>query len=124
MVRGRGNVHRLVVDDLAGARAHHADAVGEIARLLEIVRDKQDRRLSRHPEVLHDRPQFLAGELIERAERLVEHQELRIVDERAAERGALHHPARQLPGIFVAEAREPDLRQQCLDAIAKLGLAL
>ena len=66
-------------------------------------------------------PQLLAGELIERAERLVEHQQLRLVDQRAAERGALQHAAGELPGIFVAEAREPDLREQRLDAVAELA---
>ena len=76
------------------------------------------------PQILHDRPQFLARELIERAERLVEHQKLRIVDQRAAERGALHHAAGQLPGILVAEARKADLREQCFDAVTELGLVL
>ena len=124
MLRGRANGTIGIVDDAAGPRLHHADAVGEKAGLLQVVRDEQHGRLPRDPEVLHDRPQFLAGELIERAERLVQHQELRIVNQRAAERGALHHAAGQLPGILVAEAVEPDLLEQRVDAIAEFGLAL
>jgi len=38
--------------------------------------------------------------------------------------GALHHAARQLPGILVAEAGEADARQQHLGAVAKFALAL
>ena len=116
--------HHAVVDDAAGARAHHGDAVGQIAGLAQVVRDQDDGRLPRHPELLHDRPQLLARELVERAERLVEQQELRIVHQRAAERGALQHAAGELPGIFVAEAREPDLRQQRVGAVAEFGVAL
>jgi len=36
---------------------------------------------------------LLAGELIERAERLVEQQELRVMHQRAEKRGALQHAA-------------------------------
>src|SRR3954467_12388462 len=39
---------------------------------------------------------------LERAERLVEHQQIRLVDQRAAERGALLHAAGELPWEFVA----------------------
>ena len=55
------------------------------------------------------------------AEGLVEHQELRLVDERAAERGALLHAAGELPGILVALALEPDLGEQRLGPGDVLG---
>jgi hypothetical protein len=100
------------------------DPGSEIGRFPQVVRHQHDGRSARQPEVLHHAPQFLAGELVERAERLVEHQQLRFMDERAAERGPLQHAARQLPGIFVAEAGETDLRQQSLDPVAKFSSAL
>ena len=62
-------------------------------------------------------PQLLARERIERAERLIEQQQRRLVDQRAAQRRALLHAARQLPGIMFREAVEPDHGQQ----VARLG---
>ena len=65
---------------------------------------RHDGDLARRMQVADHAPQLLAGEGIERAERLVEHQQVRLVDQRAAERGALLHAAGQLPGILVALA--------------------
>ena len=96
-MRGRTKVDAAVVEDAAGPRAHHADAAGEKAGLAQIVRHQQHGRLVRHPEVLQDRPQLLARELVERAEGLVEQQHARLVDQRAAEIGALKHAAGELP---------------------------
>ncbi len=71
---------------------------------------------ARGMQVADHAPQFLAREGVERAERLVQHQQLRLVDQRAAQRGALLHAAGQLPGIFAAEAAEPDRGEQVLGA--------
>ena len=73
--------------------------------------------------VLQDRPEFLAGELVERAERLVEQQQARLVDQGAAEIGALEHAAGELPRVFAGKALEPDLRQQRMGLVAEGGLA-
>ena len=54
----------------------------------------------------------LAGDLVERAERLVHQQDLRPRDERPRDRDPLPHPARQLPGIGLLEAAEPDQLEQ------------
>ena len=97
-VRSEGHVdrararerHERVVEDAPGPRAHHADAVGEIGGFAQVVRDEQDRGLLRQPQVLHDRPQLLARELIERAERLVEQQQ---VADRAPGRGRARRAA-------------------------------
>ena len=107
-----------------GPRAHHADAAAEEAGLAQVVGDQQHGRLVRDPELLQDRPQFFARELVERAERLVEQQQPRLVDQRAAQLGALQHAAGELPGIVVAEALEADLLQQRLGLVAEFGLAL
>jgi hypothetical protein len=58
------------------------------------VRHQDDRDLLRRVQVAHHAPQFLAGEAVEGAEGLVEHQELGLVDECPAERRALLHAAR------------------------------
>src|SRR3954454_24585047 len=52
--------------------------------------------------------QATAGDLVERAERLVEEEELRVQRERAGERRAHLHAARQLLGQVLLEALEPD----------------
>ena len=76
----------------------------------------------RQPELLQDRPQLLARELVERAEGLVEQQQARLVDQRAAEIGALKHAAGKLPGKFAAKSLEADLLQQRMGLVAELGL--
>jgi hypothetical protein len=50
----------------------------------------------------------LAGHGVERAERLVHQHDLRVMHQRAADRGALLHTAGQLPGQFFLESLEPD----------------
>ena len=97
-------------DDAAGARAHAEDAVGEEHRLAQIVRHQDHGDALGRMEIADHAPQLLAREGVERPEGLVEHEELRLVDERAAQRGALLHAAGELPGIPVALARSrPDL---------------
>src|SRR6266446_1088423 len=76
---------RTVIDDATGPRAHHADVVGEISGLAQVVGDEQYGRPAYEPQLLEDRPQLLARELVECAKRFVEQQKLRIVDQRAAE---------------------------------------
>lgn len=114
-----GEIHRAVVDDAAGPRTHHADTAGQEAGLTQVMRDQQHGRPVRHPQILHDRPEFLAGELVERSEGLVEQQQARFMDQGAAEIGALQHPARQLPGIMLAESLEPDLIEQGISLVAE-----
>jgi hypothetical protein len=57
-------------------------------------------------------PQSCSREGIERRERLVEEQKIRLVDQGAAEVGALLHAAREPVGRMVGEAGEPDGREQ------------
>ena len=81
----------------ARPRRHHEDAVGEEHGLAQVVRHQHDGDLARRVQVADHAPQLLAREGIERAERLVEHQQFGLVDQRAAERGALLHAAGELP---------------------------
>ena len=76
------------------------------------VGDEQDGHAPLVPDLLEVEHQLVAGERIERAERLV-HQELRrVVNERATERDALPHAAGELVRVFVLEAAEADRGQQ------------
>ena len=66
--------------------------------------------------VLRPQPQQLlvelvADDLVERAERLVHQQQLRLERERAGDRGALLHAAGELPGILALEAGQVDQRE-------------
>ena len=61
------------------------------------------------------RAQLLAHARVERAERLVEQQHLRLDRERAGERHALALAAGELRRVAVAEVREPDEIQQLVD---------
>jgi len=64
------------------------------------------------PQRLHDAPQLLAREGVERAERLVEHQELGLVDQGTAEVGALLHATGELPGELLRKVGEPHRLEQ------------
>ena len=87
------------------------------------MRHQQHGRLVGDPEVLEDRPQLFARELVERAKGLVEQQHARLVDQRAAQIGALKHAAGELPGVAVAKTLEADLLQKRVGLVAEFGLA-
>ena len=55
---------------------------------------------------------LFARQRVERAERLIHEQHLGLVNQRAADGGALLHAAGKLPGQAVTEATEPDQLQQ------------
>ena len=61
--------------------------------------------------------EMVAHDLVERAERLVHQQQVGIEGQRAGDRGALLHAARQLPGIFALEAGEVDQLHDAGDAL-------
>src|SRR6187397_1056821 len=102
------NLNLALDQHAAGPRRHDEYPVGKEHRLAQIVGYEDDGDLARRVQVADHTPQLLAGESIERRERLVQHQQLRFMDQRAAERGALLHAAGQLPGILLALAAEPD----------------
>jgi hypothetical protein len=93
------------------------DAVGEEHRLAQVVGHEDRGEALLRVQVADHLPQLLAGEGVERPEGLVQHQELRLVDQRAAQARALLHAARELPGILAPLPRQPDRGQQ------RLGLA-
>src|SRR5215831_15276669 len=98
--------------DPPGPRRHDRHPGREEERLVQAVRD-EDHGLARAPP---DVEQPLAHEharlLVERAERLVHQEDLRVERQRAPDRDALLHPARQLARIFLGEAGKPERPQQ------------
>ena len=103
-VRGAGRSIGDDPGDPARTRAHHDDAGREEDRLGDRVRDEHDRRRELLPDREQLEVQALARHLVERAERLVHQQQRRLEGERARDRDALLHPARELPRVVVAEA--------------------
>ena len=89
---GRGDITTIRVD-----RIHRlGDRMGDEARSV----------LSRpRPELQQLLVELVAHDLVERAERLVHQQQVGIEGQRAGDRGALLHAARQLPGILLARSR-------------------
>src|SRR5690242_11941932 len=94
--------------DARGTRREHEDAVGELNRFLDIV-SNQDARV---PLDLEDSSQLQthlqAGERIERCERLVHIEDVRLHDERARELEPLEHPSRELVRVASFEAAQAD----------------
>ena len=64
------------------------------------------------------RVELLAGERVERAERLVEQQHRGIADQRPGERGALRHPTRELARPQARGRGQTDLRERGFGAVA------
>ena len=106
-------------DLLDPALVHHRDPVGDLHRLLLVVRDDHGRRVRLVVESAQPDAQVLADARVERAERLVEQQHLRLDRERAGERHPLALAAGELGRIAVGEALELDERDQLVDARAR-----
>ncbi len=84
----------VLLDDAA---IDHDDPVGEIERLLLVVRDEDARqRESRRRQLPQPLAQLAADVRVQRAERLVEQQHFRLDGQRARERDALPLTARKL----------------------------
>ena len=97
---------------LPGPARQHDHPLGHADRLADVVRD-QDRGLALAPQDLG----HLVGEReprlrVERRERLVEQHDVRLGAERARERHALAHAARELARQMVQELAEPVAGEQ------------
>ena len=98
------------------ALVHHDDLVGELQRLLLVVRDEEAGHAELAVELVEPAPEVLADPCVERAERLVEQQHLRLGAQRPRERDALPLATGQLVGVPVARtaraARAPGARRR------------
>ena len=98
------------------------DAVGQRHRLLLVVGDVDEGRADLAVDLRQLDLEALAQLEVERAERLVEQQHRRPLDERARHRHALPLAAGELRGRALAELLEPDQGERLVDPPARLGL--
>ena len=108
-----------VGDDAARSRRHDDDPVGDEDRLGDAVGDQHDRRGGALPEPQQLEVEALAAQRVERAERLVEQQDLGLEREGAGERDPLARAAGQL-GRAVAD--DPGIERDEVDR-ARRGAA-
>ena len=105
-------MNRDVRHNLARPRRHHQHPVGHRHRLVHAVRDEHGRArplgLGRRdrPEMEQLVAHLLAGDLVQRRERLVHQQQRRIERQRAGNRDPLLHAAGQRVGPKMAELAE------------------
>src|SRR5262245_37460586 len=104
---GTREPHRDDPLDATGPAGHHHDAVREQDGLGNAVRDEEDRLPSLLPDPEQLETHLFARQGVEGPERLVHEQDLRVVDERATDRGPLLHPTGQLPRMRVVEPAQP-----------------
>src|SRR3954454_13132577 len=95
-------------DDAAGARGEQHDPVSQQDRLLDVVGDEQHGPRLARQRIRQPALELRARERVEGAERLVEAQHRPAREQRAQERDALAHPARELGGPRALEAREAE----------------
>ena len=107
-----GQIHGALGQDATRPRAHGEHPVGKERRFAQIVGDQYGGEALLRLQIADDAPQLLAGEGVEGRERLVEHQQLRLVDEGTAQRRPLLHAPGELPGELLARAFEPYGREQ------------
>ena len=121
---------RMVVDvpgraDLQDlARRHHRDAVRHRQRLFLVVGDEDEGDAGLVLQPLQLDLHLLAQLVVERGERLVEQQHLRLRRERARQRHALLLAAGDLAGASVLQLLHVDELQHRVDACLDLGLRL
>ena len=97
--------------DAAGPRRQDDEMAGEQHRLLDAVGDHQDGLAGLAPELEQLLLHLLAGQRIERAERLVHQQHAGVAGQRAGQPDPLAHAAGELPDAMALEARQPDQPQ-------------
>src|SRR2546429_4265860 len=92
--------------DRRGTRRKHQDPIGELNRLLDVVRDEDARVALDVEDSAQLESHLQSRERIERRQRLVHVQDLRLHDERACELEALQHAARQLVWVAAFETAQ------------------
>jgi hypothetical protein len=108
--------------DAGGPRREHHDAVGEKHRLVDLMGDEQRGSLGAREDLQQFHLHEFARLRVERRERLVEQQELRLHRERARDIDALAHAAGELVRIVLGKAAQPDELDQRARPLPALGL--
>ena len=110
-------------DLLDSPLVEHGQAVGHRERLLLIVGDVDEGDPDLPLDGLELDLHLLPELQVERAERLVEQEHLRAVDDRSRERDALALAARELRRLALAVAAEPDHAERLRRPLAPLALS-
>ena len=103
-----------------GPAGQQHDPVAEAGRLADVVRHEQDRAAGLLPDPLQLVVQDVAGHRVQRTERLVHEQDLRVAGERTRQGGTLAHPSRQLVWLATREGRELDQLEELGDTLTPL----
>ena len=112
--RGSGRSIVTISRTRPGRAGQHQHLLAEKRRLVDAVGDEHDRRAGLAPDAQQFLVQPVAGDLVQRAERLIHQQHARSAQQRARDRHALAHAARQLVRQRLLPARQSDQRQQVL----------
>src|SRR5262245_30466313 len=115
-------LNRDDVLDAGGPRREHDDAVGEEHSLVDLVSHEQRGGLGAREDFQQFHLHEFARLRVERGERLVEQQELRLYRESARDIHALAHAAGELVRIVLGKASESDELDQRARALLALGL--
>ena len=113
--RGSDCVDPELGADAARPRRHHDHALRQIDRFEHRMGDEDDGLLQVAPQLQQVVVEPKARDLVERRERLVHQQNVRIGDERARQRDPHLHAAGQFARIAVGEFGEADVRQRFQD---------
>ena len=109
-------------DMRCGAVGHHNDTIGQKNRLVDVMSDHQhgvaELGVDRHHRIL----QMRAGQRVERAEWLVEEEDLRLHRQRPGEADALLHAAGDFRRAFVLGMRHLHEVEVVHDPVVALGL--
>ena len=110
------------VGEVALTRAR-ARCVASGASRVRVVR-RDDERFARRRAPASSRSSSAAPLVVERGERLVEDEQLGVVEQRPAEREPLRHPARERRDALVARLPEAEALEQHADPLAPLRHAV
>ena len=103
--------------DGGGAAGHDEDAVGQLHRFFDVVRDEEDGFLLSLPDANQILPHLETGEEIERAERFIHVKHSGIGGEGAGNLDPLPHAAGKFARIRFLEANQPDHLDVMVDAL-------
>src|SRR5882757_5564875 len=106
--------------DPAGPRRHQHDALGEPYRLPDVVGHEDHRQVGLGPDPAQLVVQHIAGDGVQRRERLVHQQQLAVLGERPGQCHALAHAAGQLVHPLAVRPAEPYQVEQPLGLRAAL----
>src|SRR5262249_11960726 len=109
--------HLEFLHDSSWPLRHHEHALGQVDRLVDVMGDHHDGLAGCLPQAQQFVLHHLARLGVERAERLIQQQDLWIVSKRAGDRHALFHAARQFARKTVLEALQPDGADKSLDGL-------